>query len=160
MSCCVDGTSPASESRSSSDFDTAMHYRRQCRREGRRHRPAQVHIHHRRGEGLRALHGEDHREGVQTRSRRLRRSPSVGVGDTLAPSVNVAAPGRGAEVSSAAVCVASTRRRTGNWTDAALYDVLDAVTDYGMKVNATSKKFGIPASSLRDHLLGKTRSRQ
>ena len=29
-----------------------------------------------------------------------------------------------------------------------------------MKVNAASRKFGIPASSLRDHLLGKTRSRQ
>ena len=42
----VDRTSPASESRSSSDFDMAMQRRRQCRREGRRHRPAQVHIHH------------------------------------------------------------------------------------------------------------------
>ena len=55
---------------------------------------------------------------------------------------------------------APTRRRTGNWTDAALSNALDAITDDGMKVNAASRKFGITASSLRDHLLGKTRSRQ
>ena len=35
-----------------------------------------------------------------------------------------------------------------------------SITNDGMKVNAASRKFGIPASSLRDHLLGKTRSRQ
>ena len=56
----VDAASPASESRSSSDFETAMHHRHQCRREGRRHRLAQVLIHHQRREGLRALHGDDH----------------------------------------------------------------------------------------------------
>ena len=94
------------------------------------------------------------------RSRHLRRSPSVGVEDMPAPPANVAAPARGAEANSPAVRAALRRQRTRNWTDAALSDALDAVTDYGMKVNAASRKFGIPASSLRDHLLSKTRSRQ
>ena len=154
-----DATSPGSDSRSTSDFETAMQRRRPCRREGRRHRPAQVHIHHRRGENLHESHGEDH-HAVETRSRRLRRSAALSVVGTPAPSRNVAAAGRGGEVTSAAVSAAPTRRRTGNWTDTALSNALNAITDDGMKVNAASRKFGIPASSLRDHLLGKTRSRQ
>ena len=37
---------------------------------------------------------------------------------------------------------------------------MDAVTDHGMKVKAVVRAFDIPASSLRDHLYGKTTSRQ
>ena len=37
---------------------------------------------------------------------------------------------------------------------------MDAMTDHGMKVKAAARAFDIPASSLRDHLYGKTTSRQ
>ena len=37
---------------------------------------------------------------------------------------------------------------------------MDVVTDHGMKVKAVARAFNIPASSLRDHLYGKTTSRQ
>ena len=155
-----DATSGGSDSRSTSDFKTAMQRRRPCRREGRRHRPAQVHIHHRRGENLHRSHGEYHHAAVETHSRQLRRSPALGVVGTPAPSGSVAAAGRGGEVPSAAVPAVPRRRRIGNWTDDVLSNAFNAITDDGMKVNAASRKFGIPASSLRDHLLGKTRSRQ
>ena len=37
---------------------------------------------------------------------------------------------------------------------------MDAVTDHGMKVKAVARAFGIPGSSLRDHLYGKITSKQ
>ena len=46
-------------------------------------------------------------------------------------------------------------KKTGNWTSAQLQQALDAITDEGMKIKTTSRKFGIPPSSLRDHLFGK-----
>ena len=52
------------------------------------------------------------------------------------------------------------RQRSGNWTDATLQKAMDVVTDHGMKVKAAARAFDIPASSLRDHLYGKTTSRQ
>ena len=52
------------------------------------------------------------------------------------------------------------RRQSGNWIDVTLQKAMDAVTDHGMKVMATVRAFDIPASSLRDHLYGKTTSRQ
>ena len=147
----VEGTS-ASEIDSSSNFDTAM----QCRHEGRRHRPAIVHVHQQRGGGLDALHGEERRHGLRTRFCPLRRSASVGVGERPAIAKNIGAASQGTGVTSAVVPM-PTSRRTRNWTNAAL---CDAITDDGMKVKATSRKFGILANSLRDHLLGKTTSRQ
>ena len=52
------------------------------------------------------------------------------------------------------------RWRSRNWTDATLQKAMDAVTDHGMKVKVAARAFDIPASSLRDHLYGKTTSRQ
>ena len=154
-----DATSGGSDNRSDTDFDTAMQRRRPYRCEGRWHRPAQVHIHHRRAENLHGSHGEDHHAAVETRSRRMRRSAALGVVGMPAPSGSVGVAGRG-DVPTAAKLATPRRRRTGNWADAVLSNALDAITDNGMKVNAASRKFGIPASFLRDHLLGKTRSRQ
>ena len=37
---------------------------------------------------------------------------------------------------------------------------MDAVTDQGVKVKTASRIFGIPATSLHDHLYGKTLTRQ
>ena len=52
------------------------------------------------------------------------------------------------------------RRRSGNWTDATLMKAMNAVIDHGMKVKTAARAFIIPPSSLRDHLYGKTKSRQ
>ena len=54
----------------------------------------------------------------------------------------------------------STPKKTGNWTDAALKAAIDAVTDQGMKVRCTARTFGIPSTSLRDHLFGKVVGRK
>ena len=52
------------------------------------------------------------------------------------------------------------RQRTGSWTDETLYVAMDKITDEGMKLKVAAKIFGIPSSSLRDHLYGRTTSRQ
>jgi hypothetical protein len=37
---------------------------------------------------------------------------------------------------------------------------MDAITDHGVKLRVAGRNFGIPPSLLRDHLYGKTVSRQ
>jgi hypothetical protein len=51
-------------------------------------------------------------------------------------------------------------KKTGNWTDAALKQAMDAITDQGMKVRAAARTFGIPTTSLRDHLYGRVMGRK
>jgi hypothetical protein len=51
-------------------------------------------------------------------------------------------------------------KKTGNWTDATLKQAMDAITDQGMKVRAAARTFGIPTTSLRDHLYGKVMGRK
>lgn len=51
-------------------------------------------------------------------------------------------------------------KRNGNWTNAQLRRAMDAITDQGMKVRTAARTFGVPHTSLRDHLLGKTIGRR
>ena len=51
-------------------------------------------------------------------------------------------------------------RRSGNWMDTTLQKAMDVVIDHDMKKNAVVRAFDILATSLRDHLYGKTISRQ
>ena len=44
--------------------------------------------------------------------------------------------------------------KTRNWTNAQLKAALDAIIDDGMKMTETSRNFGIPHTSIRDHLFG------
>ena len=46
----------------------------------------------------------------------------------------------------------------GLWIDKTLEKALNAITNDGMKLRVASRTFGIPSSSLRDHLYGKTTS--
>jgi hypothetical protein len=46
-------------------------------------------------------------------------------------------------------------KKTCNLTNAALKQAMDAITYYGMKVKVVARTFGIPTSSLRDHLYGR-----
>ena len=50
--------------------------------------------------------------------------------------------------------------RAGLWIDETLHAAMDKITDEGMKLKVVAKIFGIPSSSLRDHLYGKTTCRQ
>ena len=95
----VKGMSLASETNSSSDFDTAMHRRH----EGHRHRPEIVHVHQRRGGSLGALHGEERRQGLRTHSHLFRQLASVGVDERPATAENIGAVGRGTNVTSVAL---------------------------------------------------------
>ena len=54
----------------------------------------------------------------------------------------------------------SERKKTGTWTDAALENALNSITNDGMTIRQASKLYGIPTSSIRDHLYGRTTSRQ
>ena len=45
--------------------------------------------------------------------------------------------------------------KMGNWTNAELKAALDAITDDGMKVREVFCTFGIPPTSIRDHLFGR-----
>ncbi len=51
-------------------------------------------------------------------------------------------------------------KKTGNWTNAQLKAALDAITDDGMKVRVASRTFGIPPSSIRNHLYGRVQRRK
>ena len=51
-------------------------------------------------------------------------------------------------------------RKNGNWINQQLEKAMDVITDEGMKVRKASRTFGIPVSSLRDHLYGKTIGRK
>ena len=52
------------------------------------------------------------------------------------------------------------KKRTGNWTDTDLEQAMNSITDDALSLRQASRLYGIPTSSLRDHLFGKTRSRQ
>ena len=51
------------------------------------------------------------------------------------------------------------RQKTSSWTDLSLQQTLDKITNECMKLKVASKVFGIPSSSLRDHLYGRTTSK-
>ena len=51
-------------------------------------------------------------------------------------------------------------KKTCNMTDAVLKQAMDAVIDQGMKVRAAARTFGIPTTSLRDHLYGRVMGRK
>ena len=50
--------------------------------------------------------------------------------------------------------------KTKNWTNVQLKATLDAITDDGMKVRVVSCTFGIPPSSIRDHLYERVQERK
>ena len=155
----VVGTSMASESDYISKLDTAMQLRREHRREGCWHQPTIIRLHERHGGSAGALHPGERREGLLRRYRPFRQSRSVGFGERPGTLEDVSAASLGVDVNGVTTLM-PVRHRMGNWIDTVLCDALDAISDNGMKVKATSQKFGIPASSLREHLLGKTTSRQ
>ena len=46
------------------------------------------------------------------------------------------------------------------WSDESLENPLNAIIDEGMSLREASRVIGIPSSSIRDHLYGRTISRQ
>lgn len=50
--------------------------------------------------------------------------------------------------------------KTGAWSNEALENAMNSITDQGMSIREASRVHGIPTSSVRDHLYGKTVSRQ
>ena len=78
-----------------------------------------------------------------------------GVGGT-AESVQADTRVRGDQVSGRTMQTKKTR----SWTDLALENALNSITDDGMSIREASKLYGIPNSSIRDHLYGRTTSRQ
>ena len=51
-------------------------------------------------------------------------------------------------------------KKIGNWTNAQLKAALDAITNDGIKVREASRTFGIPPTSIRDHLYGRVQGRK
>lgn len=70
-----------------------------------------------------------------------RQSTSAPSQPTSAPSQPASAPRR--------------RRKNGNWTVESLQEAIAAIDD-GVPIRKASRAYGIPASSLRDHLTGRT----
>ena len=52
------------------------------------------------------------------------------------------------------------RKKTCNWTDTSLENALNSITYDGMSFREASRVYGIPTSSIKDHLYGRTTSRQ
>ena len=49
--------------------------------------------------------------------------------------------------------------KNGNWSDESLRNAMNAVADNGMPLRQVDRLFGVPTTSLRDHLYGKNRGR-
>jgi hypothetical protein len=100
---------------------------------------------------------EDNIEGCsrESPSRRgvLGASPEI-QGRTSTPSTRTLLQSSGSPASTAKMKI------NGNWTSATLEQALDAITDHGMKVRTAARHFGIPATSLRNHLYGLVTTRQ
>ena len=84
-----------------------------------------------------------------------------GVAPALAEGFGIAIYGQGSDLTCACRSQEGTRdrQRTGSWIDETLHEAMDKITDKGMKLKVAAKIFGIPSSSLRDHLYGRTTSR-
>ena len=78
-----------------------------------------------------------------------------GVGGTE-ESVQVDTRVRGDQVSGKTM----QTKKIGSWMNLALENALNSITDDGMSIKEVSKLYGIPSSSIRDHLYGRTISRQ
>ena len=52
------------------------------------------------------------------------------------------------------------RKKIGNWTDTTLENALNSITNDGMSFTEASRVYGIPTSSIGDHLYGRMTSRQ
>ena len=139
-SCDADDQAATVQSGGEDDFDTLMQRRIHRRRSGRRSRPAMPTLHVQ----------EDENSGPRLGARRRIEASAGGI--AAAEYGDVGMQGAGENV--------GKRRRSGNWIDATLMKAMDAVTDRGMKVKVAARAFNIPASSLKDHLYGKTTSRQ
>ena len=50
--------------------------------------------------------------------------------------------------------------KTRNWTNAQLKTILDTITDDDMKIREASCTFGIPPTSICDHLFGRLQGRK
>ena len=50
--------------------------------------------------------------------------------------------------------------KTNVWSDESLENALNAITNEGLSLREASRVFGIPTSSIQDHLYGRTTSRQ
>jgi hypothetical protein len=50
--------------------------------------------------------------------------------------------------------------KQGCWSSENLEKAMNAITDRGMKIREAARAYGIPMSSLRDHLYGRTKTRQ
>ena len=72
----------------------------------------------------------------------------------------VEAEGPQANAGGAQTSSGTHKKRTDKWTDVDLELAMNSITDDAMSLRQASRVYGIPTSSLRDHLFGKTRSRQ
>ena len=75
-------------------------------------------------------------------------------------SSNDISSGGGNDESQNAAGDAVKMQKNGNRLNESLESTMNAMTNEEMKLKAASRKFGILASSLRDHLYGKTIMRQ
>ena len=51
-------------------------------------------------------------------------------------------------------------KKTSNWIDKSLENALNSITDGSMNFREASRVYGIPTTSIKDHLYGRMTSRQ
>jgi hypothetical protein len=129
-----------------------------------RHRQSVAPLHYNTSEeldGERGNRGFGIVRGRSERSRRVGRASEERRGTTTAASGR-SPLGRGQLQDGRSDSPISNARlkKNGNWTTAALEQAMDAITDQGMKVRVASRHFGIPQTSLRNHLYGRVISRK
>ena len=62
-------------------------------------------------------------------------------------------------MSTRAATVTPPTYKNGNWSDESFHNAMNVVTDDGMPLREVGRLFGVPTTSLRDHLYGKMRGR-
>ena len=97
------------------------------------------------------------------RDRRQGRHLSWLVGAVLQGMSDTVAGGAQVEQSESTLVRAATvmplTRKNGNWSDKNLYNAMNVMIDDGMPLREAGRLFGVPTTSLRDHLYGKIRGR-
>jgi hypothetical protein len=129
-----------------------------------RYRQSTAHLHYNTGEELDGKRGNRGSRIVRERSERSRR---VGRAFEEIQGTTTAASGRSPlgrgqlqDGRSGSPISKARPKKNGNWTTTALKQAMDAITDQGMKVRVASRHFGIPQTSLRNHLYGRVISRE
>jgi hypothetical protein len=125
-----------------------------------RHRQSLVNLYYNINHELQQERESGGQDRLRGRNERCRRLEGGMLGQQRSMEVESLSRGREEGNMDSSPISKQTLKRNGNWTSATLQQAMDAIIDHRMKVRIASRSFGIPATTLRNHLYGRSLSRQ